>query len=301
MGDDRQVSGFSTCAVIGIGLIGASFALAAKKAGVVQRVVGVARRESTRALAEQVGAADETTPDPALAVQDADLVYLAVPVGAMADVMKAIADCLVPGALVTDAGSVKQGICRAAEELLPPHVHFVGGHPMAGSHQSGPAAARPDLFEGHVYFLVPTHLGGNHVLQRMCAVVQAIGSVPHIVNAAVHDRLLAATSHLPHLAASALMVAVCRLTGSPEQIARYSGAGLRDTTRIAQSSPQLWSDIFLSNGSEIARAARLACQILDELTAAIEARDAERLQTLLQEAHAARTALEGLRREVPGS
>jgi len=143
---------YKRTAIIGIGLIGGSFALAAKRAGIVETVVGVAHSDETLQAAMQLGAADEVTSNPAEAVRGAELVYIAVPVGATRSIFGQIRDSLEPGVLVTDAGSTKREVMQAAAELLPNHVTFIGGHPMAGSEQSGVRAARVDLFEEAVYF-----------------------------------------------------------------------------------------------------------------------------------------------------
>lgn len=283
---------FDRAAVIGIGLIGASFALAAKQAGVVARVIGVARRQETLEAAAAIGAADEITVNPAEAVTRADLVYLATPVGATADILGRVAPVLKPGCLVTDAGSVKAEVCRIAEQLLPESVCFVGGHPMAGSEQSGPKAARADLFRQHPYFLVATRLGGAEALRQMEAVVEAIGARPMVVDADAHDRILAVTSHLPHAAAVAVMLAVEHLL--PEAATRrdYSGAGLRDTTRVAAGSPEMWRDVLIANAGPVAEACRVTAAKLEALADLLAAADADALAALLAQAQAARQKLD---------
>jgi len=283
---------FERAAVIGIGLIGASFALAAKQAGVVGRVVGVARRHETLEAAKALGAADETTVDPAAAAANADLVYLATPVGAIAELLGRLAPVLKPGCLVTDAGSVKAQICQAAERLLPEGVWFVGGHPMAGSEQSGPKAARADLFREHPYFLVATRLGGQMAVRQMEAVVKAIGGKPMVLEADAHDRILAVTSHLPHAAAVAVMLAVEQLV--PEAATRrdYSGAGLRDTTRVAAGSPEMWRDVLAANAGPVAEACRLTAAKLQTLAELLVAGDIGGVTALLTQAQAARQKLD---------
>jgi prephenate dehydrogenase len=283
---------FERAAVLGVGLIGASFALAAKAAGIVDRVLGVARREETRRVALERGAADETTDDPAAAVADADLVYISVPVAATADILAAIAPALRPGALVTDAASVKASVCRAAENALPRAVSFVGGHPMAGSERSGPEAAREDLFRGHAYFLVPTAFGGDEAAATVARIVVAIGGVPSVVDAAVHDHLVAATSHMPHAVAMALSLAVADLVPDEAARLRFSGSGLRDATRIAASSPEVWRDIFLANVGEVVASCRAASSSLEAMADAIAAGDSDRLLDLIRASRAARLALD---------
>lgn len=283
---------FDRVAVVGTGLIGASFALAAKKAGIASWVVGVARRKETLEAARAIGAADETTSDPAEAAAEADLVYLAAPVGATAEILSRLAPVLKPRCLVTDAGSVKAEVCKVAEQLLPERVEFVGGHPMAGSEQSGPKAARADLFRQHAYFLVPTRLGGADAVRRMEAIVEAIEARPIVVDADAHDRILAVTSHLPHAAAVALMLTVEQLLPDATMRRDYSGAGLRDTTRVAAGSPEMWRDVLVANAAPVAEACRLTAARLQTLADLLAAGDAEGLAALLAQAQAARQKLD---------
>ncbi len=283
--DDQP--GFKRCAVIGIGLVGASFALAAKTAGLVERVVGVARRQRTLRAALEVGAADEVSTDPAGAVHGCDLVYLAVPVGAMAQIMQAIARNLQNGCIVTDAGSVKAEVCEAAEQFLPRRAFFVGGHPMAGSERRGPENASADLFCGHRYFLCPTELSTPQSLQRLEALVRAIGAEPVVMDAAEHDAVVALTSHLPHAAAAALIDTVVAELG-PQRAAKFSGRGLYDTTRIAGGSEELWADILLANARNIAGALEAYADALLEYRNALARRDSRALVELLRRGRQAR-------------
>jgi len=191
-------------------------------------------------------------------------------------------------------------VCAAAERVLPPSVAFVGGHPMAGSERSGPEVADAGLFAGHTYFLVPTARGGDEAVGRLERVVEAIGARPAILAADEHDRILAATSHLPHALASSLALAVARLVPDPEARARFSAGGLRDTTRIAASPPELWRDIFLANAEALAGACRLTMELLEDLVRAAEGGDAEALMEMLSRAQAARLDLSSDAAEGPG-
>ncbi|MFO8079680.1 MAG: prephenate dehydrogenase/arogenate dehydrogenase family protein [Armatimonadota bacterium] len=236
---------FERVTVIGIGLIGGSFALAGREAGVLGEVIGVARSERTLLEAIHVGAADRTTPDALEAVREADLVYLATPVATIPGIMKSIAPALKSGCVVTDAGSTKRAIMAAAEEL-PDEVTFVGGHPMAGSEQAGVWEARSHLFHGRTYLLVPPP-GADAALSTLRELVFAIGARPVVVSAERHDALVARTSHLPHLVASALANALCELSGERD----FIGNGLRDTTRIAEGPVDVWREILLANADEV--------------------------------------------------
>ena len=262
---------YQRAAIIGIGLIGGSFSLAAKRAGLVGEVVGVARSETTRALAVEYGAADWTTDDAARAVREADLVYLATPIGAILSSLAELGPHLKPGALVTDAGSTKARIVAAAE-ALPPSVAFLGGHPMAGSEQAGVAAARADLFSGATYFLTPTEATAPETLERMLLLVREIGAEPLVLEVELHDRMVAVTSHLPHALAWALCAAAGRRE-SPAALAPFAAGAWRDTTRIAASPEEVWADIFLTNPENLAEAGRRFRDELDELLRLVGAGD----------------------------
>ncbi len=284
---------YKRTAIIGIGLIGGSFALAAKRAGIVETVVGVARSDETLQAALEIGAADEVTTDPAQAVRGADLVYIAVPVGATRSVFEQIRDVLEPGALVTDAGSTKREVMQAAAELLPDQVAFIGGHPMAGSEQSGVRAARADLFEGAAYYLTPSEATTQDELDHMLALVRVLGARPDVKAADYHDRLMAATSHLPHLAAAALAGTVHRLTSGHKELGNFLGTGFTDTTRLAEGSPEIWRDILMSNADNLGDSVEELIAALQALAAALHEADSDACERLLIEARQARRRLTG--------
>jgi len=174
-------------------------------------------------------------------------------------------------------------------ERLPARVSFVGGHPLAGSEQSGPAAAREDLFEGAVYFLTPTANSSVDAMQRLMQLVEGLGARPVLIDAAEHDRLLAATSHLPHLVAAAL----CHALEDVHDVATYGGSGLRDTTRVASGPAEVWRDIMLSNADELLGALDRFCEAIEEFRCALGTRDGDRLTQLLNSARQVRGRLEG--------
>ncbi len=288
--------------VIGIGLIGGSFALAAKRAGVIETVIGVARSADTRAAALEVGDAYELTADTTAAVRGADLVYLAVPVRATRSIFEQIRDDLAAGTLVTDAGSTKREVMAAAAELLPKNVTFIGGHPMAGSEQSGVRAARADLFEGAAYYLIPrgqTEVGAGvplpqqdqDALNRMAELVQALGARPDVKVAEYHDRLMAATSHLPHLVAAALATTIHHFASGKTEVGNFLGTGFTDTTRLAEGSPEVWRDILLSNPDNVAAALDNMIEQLQQFAAAFGEIRGETFEQLLEEARRARREL----------
>jgi prephenate dehydrogenase len=284
---------YNRAAIIGIGLIGGSFALAAKARGLVDCVVGCGRSEGTRNGALAIGAADEVTDDPAFAARDADLVYLAVPVGSMPGVMARIAPALKPGALVTDAGSTKRDVMRAAAEHLP-DAAFLGGHPIAGSENAGVSAARADLFIGHTYVLTPGPRVSDDVLARFRSLVEGIGAKPVLLDAESHDAALAATSHLPHVVAASLAAAVgdVRLRHEASLDLRdLFGNGLADTTRIAGGPAGMWRDVLEANGDNVRVAIAVFLERLRALDAALEAGDMDAVQCLLEDGRRARGEL----------
>ena len=282
---------YKRAAIIGIGLIGGSFALAAKRAGIVETVVGVARSDLALRAALEIGAADEVTTNPAEAVRGADLVYIAVPVGATGSIFGQIRDSLEPGALVTDAGSTKREVMQAAAELLPDHISFIGGHPMAGSEQSGVQAAQADLFQNAVYFLTPTEATSSDEMDRMQEVVRELGAIPNVQTADVHDRLAAATSHLPHLVSAALASTVAKLLADSPQAEDFVGTGFSDTTRLAEGPPEVWRDIFLSNADNLGASVEELMAALQTLAAALREADPDACERLLTEARQARRRL----------
>jgi prephenate dehydrogenase len=283
---------FERLAVIGVGLIGGSFALATRARGLVGRVVGCARSEGTRTAALECGVADEVTDDPAFAVAGADLVYISAPVGAMEPLMAAIAPALSPSTLVTDAGSTKERVVELATQHLAGRCVFIPGHPMAGSEQAGPGAARADLFDGKPYILTPLTSTPTGELQRLRDLLRAIGAHVILAEASQHDRLVAATSHLPHLVAAALSGALSDLAARAGDIHPFTGTGVRDATRIAKGPPEVWRDILLDNRENVKAALRAFSDEIGHYLAAMESDDAELLTRLLEKARTFRRGLD---------
>lgn len=237
---------FERVALIGLGLIGGSIALAARRAGAAGRIVGYARSEQTRAAARRLGLCDEVAESAAEAVAGADLVILCVPVGAMRAVAAEIGPALAEGVVVSDVGSVK-GAVIAALEVLPAHVHVVPAHPLAGTEHSGPESGFAELFDNR-YCLVTPLPGDSGAKGRLADFWRALGANVEEMAPERHDLVLAVTSHAPHLIAYT-MVGVAddmrRVTKS--EVIKYSAAGFRDFTRIAASDPTMWRDVFLNN------------------------------------------------------
>lgn len=235
--------------IIGVGLIGGSFALALRKAGLVKHIVGVGRSQQNMQCAAERGVIDEIVTDMASALHQADLVFLAMPVGQTADIMVQIAPHLQANTIITDAGSTKQDVIAAARHHLPMQNrhHFVPGHPIAGTEQSGAQAAQADLYHNRHVILTPLPETSINAVERISQLWQACGAQVSLMPADEHDQVLAATSHLPHILAFTMMNHLNHSTGNPENLLRFAGSGFRDFTRIASSSPEMWRDICLAN------------------------------------------------------
>jgi prephenate dehydrogenase len=274
--------------VIGVGLIGGSFALALKRARVVQRVVGVGRTSRNLAAARKLKIIDEVSQDPALAVSDADLVLLATPVGQMPAVMTAIARHLPSHAVITDAGSTKGDVISAARRFLGAHLsRFVPGHPVAGTEKSGAEAAFPDLFTDRNVILTPQQETAATAVRLVQRAWEACGARVTRLTADQHDAVLAAVSHLPHVVAYALVNMLARRRNAA-QLFGLSAGGLRDTVRIAGSSPEMWADICLANRDALLAALEDYENELEEARAAIESGEAAVLRRLFERARGAR-------------
>ncbi|WP_423206818.1 prephenate/arogenate dehydrogenase family protein [Paracoccus yeei] len=239
---------YGRVALIGLGLIAGSMARAMREKGLAREIVGHARSAETRATAAEIGLVDRVFETAAEAVAGADLVVLAVPVGAMADVAAQIAPHLEPGATVTDVGSVKQAVVQAVAPHLPDGVHFIPGHPLAGTEHSGPRSGFASLFQNRWWLFTPTEGCDPLALERLQDLVRRFGAKTERMDAAHHDLVLAVTSHTPHLIAYTMVGVADHLKRVTEsEVVEYSAAGFRDFTRIAASDPTMWRDVFLQN------------------------------------------------------
>ena len=283
---------FQRAVFIGTGLIGGSAALAAKAAGIVGTVVGVARTEATRERALADGVVDEATPDAREAVEGADLVYIAVPLGSTEATLRTIGPELSPGCLVTDAGSAKASVVRDAEAILRHPEMFVGGHPMAGSEKAGVLHAQMDLFQGRAYFLTPTEGTSAEALNPAKALVAALGAELLIASPAEHDDIVASISHLPHVLAAALMGLVARSETPGDMRLKAAAGGFRDTTRIAASPGAMWRDILEANREQVLRWLDAYTAELEQITGIIRKSDWTALEELLAQAAEARRRID---------
>ncbi len=240
---------FRRMALIGIGLIGSSVArIAMERGDIAAEVVANARTEATLARVRALGIAHRTEVDPARAVEGADLVMLCAPVGAYATLAAAIAPHLAPGAILTDVGSTKQSVIRDVGPHVPPGVHFIPAHPLAGTEHSGPDAGFATLFEGRWTLLTPPPGSDPDAVERVAELWRRCGSTVQRMDAAHHDRVLAIVSHLPHLIAFTICGTADDLEEeSRKEVLRFAASGFRDFTRIAASDPVMWRDVFLNN------------------------------------------------------
>ena len=239
---------YERVALIGLGLIAGSMSLAMRRAGVATEVTGYARSAETRATARDMGLVDRVCDTAVDAVQDADLVILAVPVGAMGAVMAEIAPALKAGAVVSDVGSVKKDIFASVLPHLPDHVDFIGTHPMAGTEHSGPKSGFAELFDNRWCLIVPTDASSEAEILRIEEFWRALGANTKRMDAEHHDLVCAVVSHAPHLIAYTMVGVADDLSRVTDQeVIEFSAAGFRDFTRIAASDPTMWRDVFLSN------------------------------------------------------
>jgi prephenate dehydrogenase len=279
-------------AIIGVGLIGGSIGLALRQRGLAEEVVGVGRRTASLQKASEFGTIDRGTTNLAEGVAGADLAIVATPVAAIVDAVRSVAQAA-PRAAITDAGSTKAEICRAlraggdrgptAAAVAP--GRFVGSHPLAGDHRTGPEYARGDLFDGRTVVVTPQDDTPPGLVERFQEFWQSLGAEVVLLSPEEHDRALAATSHLPHLVAAALAAA------TPEEWLRLAATGWGDATRIAAGDPQLWTQIFGQNRAGVIDALRRFEHKLQALEKAIAGSDDAALLARLQEARRIRDAL----------
>ena len=244
---------FRKITIIGVGLLGGSIGLAARKFSVAKEIAGFVRSKKSIAQCEKFGATDFATTDLLAAVSNSDLVILCTPLAQMLPIVKQFLPALKRGAIVTDVGSVKAGVVRELESLVRKvGAHFVGSHPMAGGEKTGVAAARENLFENAACVLTPTKKSSAHAVRKLEQFWKSLGARVLKMDAAQHDLLVSRSSHLPHVVAATLANLVLN-PASPKQQAALCANGFRDTTRIASGSPEMWRDIALANRKNLSR------------------------------------------------
>ncbi|MFP4560338.1 MAG: prephenate dehydrogenase [Thiohalorhabdus sp.] len=276
--------------IVGLGLIGGSLGLALRQCAEVGEVVGMDASPAVGERALQRGLVDRVAADPAAGVRGADVVVLAVPVGSFGAVLEAIVPGLGEDALVTDVGSVKGPVAAEAEDLLGGRARFLGGHPLAGTEDSGVEAALEDLFQGALCILTPTAETPSADVERLAALWRLVGSEVVTMDPEEHDYVLAATSHLPHMLAFSLIRTFGGLD-KPERLGRFAAGGFRDLTRIAGSDPVMWRDIALANAGPLLEMIDRFEARMDDLRRAIAAEDGAALEAFFGEARALRRGL----------
>ena len=289
---------FKQVTIVGVGLIGGSMGMILKEQGLADRVVGVGRSLANLDLAVERGAIDAYERDPKAAMPGAELVILATPVESFAGHLEEWGPVLDPGTIVSDVGSVKGSLVEQVESLVPAGVHFVGAHPIAGKETSGVGDGSVDLFTGALCLITPTGNTDPQALLTVRRVWEAMGAVVRSIDPFEHDWILGAVSHLPHVAAFALMNALMDLeqqTGAGNNdrcsLLDYSGGGLRDTTRIAASSPEIWRTIFLENPDNLLIMIEALEKHLQRFKALIRAKDGPGLEREIARAREARQRL----------
>jgi cyclohexadieny/prephenate dehydrogenase len=269
---------FQRVALIGLGLIGSSIARGVKQLGLAKELVATDASPDVRARAAEIGLADRIAADNAEAVNDADLVIACVPVGACGDVAKSIAAHLLPGAIVSDVGSVKGTVLREMAEHLPDNVHFIPAHPVAGTENSGPDSGFAELFINRWCILTPPANADAAAIERLTGFWRALGANVEAMNAEHHDLVLAVTSHLPHLIAYTIVGTADELEDvTRSEVLKFSAGGFRDFTRIAASDPTMWRDVFLANKDAVLEMLGEFQEDLSKLTRAIRRGDGEAL------------------------
>ncbi len=283
---------FQRVALIGIGLIGSSISHAIRRKGLAREIVGSARTKTTLDTALALGLIDKGYGSAAEAAEGADLIILSVPVGACGPIAAEIAPHLAPGAILTDVGSVKAQVVRDMAPHVPKGVHFVPGHPIAGTEQSGPEAGFAELFDGRWTILTPEKHTDAAAVEKLKTFWEALGAKVEVMDPQHHDMVLAITSHLPHLIAFNIVNTAEHLERvTDKEVIKFSAGGFRDFTRIAASDPTMWRDIFLGNKDGVLEMLRRFSDDLAELKAAIESGDGDRLHSRFTDARAVRRGI----------
>jgi cyclohexadieny/prephenate dehydrogenase len=283
---------FRRIALIGLGLIGSSLARLARREGLAAHIAGAAQSRRTRDKALELGFVDSVHEVPGAAAAGADLVVLCTPLGTYAEIGAAIRDHLVPGAIVSDVGSVKQAAIRDLGPQIPEGVHLVPGHPVAGTEHSGPEAGFAQLFEGRWCILTPPPGTDEQAVERVRWLWQRAGSQVEIMEASHHDRVLAITSHLPHLIAYTIVGTATDLADATQsEVIKFSAGGFRDFTRIASSDPVMWRDVFLNNREAVLEMLGRFSEDLTALQRAIRWGEGDKLQDLFTRTRAIRRGI----------
>lgn len=272
--------GFKTASIIGVGLIGGSLALALKKRGLVNKVIGYGRNEERLRSALELGIIDEFTTS-LKESSSAELIVLSTPLGVFEKIVAELALVLKKGTVLIDVGSVKEWVVNKIEKILPEGVHFVGTHPIAGSDKTGFENARADLFEGAKVVITPTENTDKSAIDRVSELWRKVGAFVEFMSAKEHDRVYALMSHLPHLISFCMVNTVAEID---KNLINYAGSGFRSFTRIAKSSPELWGDIFIMNSENILNCLNVFSEKIEEMKKLILDKNLEKLKESIQHA-----------------
>ena len=283
---------FEHIAIIGLGLIGGSLAHAVRRKKLVRKITGYGRNPARLQKACALGLVDDYSVEFDKGLKGADLVVIGTPVRVIAQQARQIIPQLLPGTVITDVGSVKGHVVHEIEPLVGSDVFFVGGHPIAGTENSGFEAAMPDLFEERICVLTPTDHTNSQAYERLQRFWQQVGSRVVSMDVQTHDMIFAAISHLPHMVAFSLVNAIVALEDfEKNNILQYSAGGFKDFTRIAASDPVMWRDIALMNRDNILRSLDFFQQALDVLREAVRREDAERIEDFFCKSRDARSGI----------
>jgi cyclohexadieny/prephenate dehydrogenase len=283
---------FERVAFIGIGHIGSSLARLLRREKIAGTIVACARRKETLDTVLRLKLAEEVTDDPAVAVKNADLVVIATPLSTYVDIGKTIAPHLKPGAIVTDVGSVKELVIRDFVPLMPEGVHVVPGHPVAGTENSGPESGFPEVFRDRWCILTPVPFGNAEALDKITRMWKSGQMQTVTMDAAHHDRVLAITSHVPHLIAYTIVGTATDLEETlKSEVIKFSASGFRDFTRIAASDPVMWRDIFLNNREAVLEVLQRLNEDLTAMQRAIRWGEGDKLQDRFAKTRAIRRSI----------
>jgi prephenate dehydrogenase len=279
---------FNHIAIVGLGLIGGSLARVVRNKKLAQRVTAFGRNQERLQKAQQLGLVDGYQTGFDSGFEDVDLVVMATPAGTIVELARAIAPHLKPGTIITDVGSVKAAIVAALDSQLPRSINFIGGHPIAGTENSGFEASFAELFENRICVVTPTASSDQNALEQIRSLWTAAGSSVVSMDVDTHDKIFAAISHLPHMVAFSLVNAVVDMKDYAQNTLQYSAGGFRDFTRIAASDPIMWRDIALLNRDNLLATLDYFSRAIEEVKDAISARDGIKLETLFQRSRDAR-------------
>ncbi|MBI4618799.1 MAG: prephenate dehydrogenase/arogenate dehydrogenase family protein [Desulfobacterales bacterium] len=284
---------FDKVAIIGLGLIGGSLAKAAKGENLFKKVVGIGRNEKNLKKGFDLGAIDSYTTHLAEGVSDVDLVVVATPPGVIIEIIKKVVPYIPDGCIITDVGSIKKEIVKGVEKFIPDNdnIYFVGGHPIAGTENSGIEAADPSLFIGHKCVLTPTSKTNRSAFERIKTMWEKVGCKVISMDMTKHDYIFAVVSHLPHVVAFSLINAIMNIKDPKEDILSYSAGGLKDFTRVAASNPTMWKDIFLMNKENVLNSITDFQSSLEEIKRDIAEEDSEKLVSEFQKSREVRRAI----------